>query len=142
MRMFLRRIRTWTIADYATVIESLATAAIVEAALRFCSIETILGMIETIRPGHAATALDDHGRARLSRFAAAPYRLLSPRLNCLRHSLVLCAMLRRRGAPARLCIGVERQGDGLAAHAWVDVPDLDRDGALSRFHELPRAWSA
>ena len=142
MRVLLRRLRAWTIADYAMVIESLATAALVEIALRFCSIQTILGAIETIRPERVATALDDGARARLSRIAAAPYRATSPRLNCLRHSLVLCAMLRRRGAPARLCIGVERLGDGLAAHAWVDVPGMDRDDGLSRFRELPRAWSA
>ena len=142
MRVFLRRVSTWTIADYATVVESLATAAMVEVALRVSSIQTVLGAIETIRPLRSAAAPDGDTRARLSRFAAAPYRLVFQRPNCLRHSLVLCAMLRRRGMQARLCIGVERLGDGLAAHAWVDVPGMDRDGGLSRFRELPRAWSA
>jgi hypothetical protein len=38
----------------------------------------------------------------------------------LRESLVLLALLRRRGQPARLQIGVNKSGNTLLAHAWVD----------------------
>lgn len=40
---------------------------------------------------------------------------------CLPRALAALAMLRRRGIAGRLCLGVARNGSGLAAHAWVEV---------------------
>jgi len=40
---------------------------------------------------------------------------------CLPRALAACAMLRRRGIPCRLHLGVARNGENLAAHAWVEV---------------------
>jgi hypothetical protein len=42
---------------------------------------------------------------------------------CLPRALATHAMLRRRGIESRLCLGVAREQDGLAAHAWVEVGD-------------------
>jgi len=45
------------------------------------------------------------------------------RLNsaCLPRALAAQAMLRRRGIPCRLCLGVAREGGGLLAHAWLEI---------------------
>jgi Transglutaminase-like superfamily len=40
---------------------------------------------------------------------------------CLPSALAVHAMLRRRGIASRVCLGVARKGDELAAHAWVEV---------------------
>ena len=40
---------------------------------------------------------------------------------CLPSALAAHAMLRRRGIASRVCLGVARKGDELAAHAWVEV---------------------
>ena len=40
---------------------------------------------------------------------------------CLPRALAALAMLRRRGIPSRLCLGVAREQSGLVAHAWVEV---------------------
>lgn len=40
---------------------------------------------------------------------------------CLPRALAAQAMLRRRGIASRLCLGVARDGDGLAAHAWIEL---------------------
>jgi len=40
---------------------------------------------------------------------------------CLPRALAAQAMLRRRGIPSRLCLGVAREGSGLLAHAWVEI---------------------
>jgi Transglutaminase-like superfamily len=40
---------------------------------------------------------------------------------CLPRALAAHAMLRRRGIASRLCLGVCRAGDELAAHAWVEI---------------------
>lgn len=46
------------------------------------------------------------------------------RNTCLFRSAVACDLLRRRGFPARLRIGVASDGErgaGIAAHAWVEI---------------------
>jgi hypothetical protein len=40
---------------------------------------------------------------------------------CLPSALAAHAMLRRRGIASRVCLGVARKGNELAAHAWVEV---------------------
>jgi hypothetical protein len=40
---------------------------------------------------------------------------------CFQRGLALHWMLRRRGIPSILLYGARRDGDGLAAHVWVDV---------------------
>jgi hypothetical protein len=62
------------------------------------------------------------------------------RNTCLYRSVAECLALRRLGMPARLCIGVEEDGDSLdhvAAHAWVEV-----DGVVTANGEGPQAGMA
>ncbi len=40
---------------------------------------------------------------------------------CLPRALAAQAMLRRRGIASSLCLGVARDGQGLAAHAWIEL---------------------
>lgn len=42
---------------------------------------------------------------------------------CLRRSLVLWWLLRRRGIDSRLRIGVRKEADGILAHAWVECQE-------------------
>jgi len=49
----------------------------------------------------------------------AAHRTLGPR-SCLTRSLLLGWLLRRRGIPATLRIGVRLVGGSLEAHAWVE----------------------
>ena len=50
---------------------------------------------------------------------AARYGLY--KANCLHQSLALCRLLRQRGMPARLRIGVRLQTQLFQAHAWVEL---------------------
>lgn len=43
------------------------------------------------------------------------------RLSCLPRSLALCRLLRERGYPAEVKIGVRREAGRLRAHAWVEL---------------------
>lgn len=59
---------------------------------------------------------------------------LFPRRPCLPQSLATRYLLARVGCPTELRIGVQRQGAGLAAHAWLEkegVPVIDAEGATS-----------
>jgi hypothetical protein len=68
--------------------------------------------------------------------AAAAHHLLGA--TCLARALVLCRLLRRRGFPARLCLGTARTGELFEAHAWVecDGRPLTAGGSIERFEAL------
>jgi hypothetical protein len=61
-----------------------------------------------------------------------------PRANCLPQALAAEAILRRRGHPADLRLGVTRGDDGVEAHAWVESYGrvIVGDGDLDRFEPL------
>jgi len=48
-------------------------------------------------------------------------RCLRPRPTCLAKALVVSWLLRRRGVPAQLVIGVSKARGQLQAHAWVEL---------------------
>jgi transglutaminase superfamily protein len=77
--------------------------------------------------------------ARLGGAVVRTLRLLPTDSRCLMRSLVLTALLTRRGIDSRLVLGVRRDED-FAAHAWVEhagVPLLDPgDPGFKRLLEL------
>jgi hypothetical protein len=64
----------------------------------------------------------------------------------LPRALAVQTMLRRRGIASRLCLGVAREGDRLAAHAWIEVgrsksvgsAEAERFTLLAEFGGAPR----
>ncbi|MDH3734023.1 MAG: lasso peptide biosynthesis B2 protein [Gemmatimonadota bacterium] len=51
-----------------------------------------------------------------------------PKVTCLVKALALRGMLARRGQPSGVRLGVARNGLGLDAHAWVEVPGVGEFG--------------
>ncbi len=41
--------------------------------------------------------------------------------SCLARAFAALAMLRRRGIPAKLCLGVARESGQVIGHAWVEI---------------------
>jgi hypothetical protein len=117
-------------ADYATMAESVTIAVLVELGLKLMSVAEILARLERLQP--ARNRIFSRHSYPLPRFASAAYRLLPIESTCLRESLVLYALLRRRGATPRFCVGVKRDGLELAAHAWIacDGSDVAIDAAF------------
>jgi hypothetical protein len=58
---------------------------------------------------------------RLSRLVSIAANRGPYRANCLRQSLVLWWLLRRRGISGELRFGVRKEGEGVQAHAWVEL---------------------
>ena len=72
---------------------------------------------------------------RLGRLARMAGRYVPTNGSCLRQSLLVWWLLRRKGMPAELRIGVRTQ-EGFAAHAWVEVdgqPVNDAPDVAERF---------
>ena len=119
--------------DYATMAESVALAVSIEIGLRLTSVATMLTWLD--RLSFARARLDTRPSYSLDRFASAAYRLLPIEGTCLRESLVLYALLKRRGATPRLCVGVKKDGVELAAHAWIECGG-SQTGGDENFVEL------
>ena len=120
-------------ADYATMAECVVIALAIELGLRLTSVATLLARLDRISPSRWNPLPPSY---RLDQFAAAVYRLLPIRSTCLRESLVLYALLRRRGAAPTLCLGVKKDGGQLAAHAWIECAGLMTNGDQTAFQKL------
>jgi len=72
--------------------------------------------------GRAAVGEDQQAVARrLGRLVNIASRHGPWTATCLRRSLALRWLLRRRGLPAELCVGVGRDDGRMHAHAWVEL---------------------
>jgi hypothetical protein len=105
--------------------EALTLALAIEVALRVTSVARVLRCLDRLQG--ATDSVISTPSYSLNRFAPAAYRLLGIRSTCLRESLVLYGLLRRRGATPRLCVGVKKDGSGLAAHAWIEGDGVSKD---------------
>lgn len=67
-----------------------------------------------------------------------------PGATCLPQALAAEAILRRRGHPADMRLGVKRGDDGVEAHAWVESYGrvIVGDGDLDRFEPLEASDTA
>ncbi len=87
----------------------------------------------------AATPAAD-GAQRIARLVAIAAHHGPYRATCLRQSLALWWLLRRRGTPAELRLGVCKDGGELQAHAWVEHDGMALGGGSdlgSRFAAFP-----
>ena len=108
-------------ADWLSLGEAWLALAAARAAVRFRPLPKLLRDAADVNASTAAAPARDPRPEieRLQRLVriAARYRL-SP-ATCLPRALALRAMLRRRGIPAALEIGVRKDGERLRAHAWL-----------------------
>ena len=106
--------------DYLIASEVLALAVWIEMAIRVMPVSRVIERLT-----HASSPVADDVAAanayrRLLGFVAVAYDVLPLPGTCLRQSLVLYGLLERRGVPSRVRFGVEKRGQALAAHAWVE----------------------
>ena len=96
-------------------------------------------------PEHARLSEDAMSYAlRLGRLARIAGRYVPTNGSCLRQSLLVWWLLRRKGVPAELRIGVRTQ-EGFTAHAWVEVdgqPVNDAPDVGERFAPFDGSLSA
>jgi transglutaminase-like putative cysteine protease len=84
--------------------------------------QELVTAVEQLTAGRPERASDDRDRVialRLGRAVIRTLKLPGADSRCLMHSLVLVALLARRGIESSLVIGT-RSGPDFAAHAWVE----------------------
>lgn len=114
----LRKIASLPYRDRLILIEAIVFAIPVELGLRWIGFDTLVK-----RLGRARRSLGRQGPVdgeQAARLVEAASRFYPFELTCLKKSLVLFWIFRRRGLPAELCIGVKKEvGGEPEAHAWI-----------------------
>lgn len=114
----LRGARTLAWQDWRLLFEAGCLAIFIEIALRMLSFNDLLARLEVVdsRISTAPASL----RPACDRAVDRTYRYLPLARTCLKESLVLLRLLRRRGVSAHLRLGVRKEGARLVAHAWIE----------------------
>lgn len=107
--------------DWLLVAQSWVLLVVGEVALRIFGFSRIQQVIESAKP-RRNTQVGDFNRLfrRISNMTdiAARNHILS--FTCLRRSMVIAWLLRRRGVPATIHLGVRKDAPDFEAHAWVE----------------------
>ena len=128
----VRRVAALTRPEWRVLADGAIAAARIELGLRTRPLARVIAWAES-RPAGGPGAVAAH---RLSVLSSWPYRAVGWTPSCLRRSLVLTALLRQRGQPAVLCVGVRREGARIRAHAWVECAGETFDAAAEPFERL------
>jgi hypothetical protein len=113
----LRKIARLSYHDYLVLGETIAFAIPVELGLRLVGFDRLVRRLGRVGRVRQPVMLDGERAARL---VEAVSRLYPFNPTCLKKSLVLFWMFRRRGLPADLRIGVRKVSGELEAHAWIE----------------------
>lgn len=107
------------LADGPMLAEALAALALASLAIAFLPFRRVAAFASPRGHGPARTDAETVRRARSA--VTGWSRRVPWRAVCFQKGLALHWMLRRRGIRSVLLYGARRDGDGLAAHVWVDV---------------------
>ena len=114
----LRRIYNISFSDLVIIGEAMALAVPVEVGLRCLSVDTLVARLgRTRRDGRRKARVDVERAAQLVEAVAVLYPF---KATCLKNSLILFRILRRRGIPAEVRLGVRKVQDDFNSHAWID----------------------
>jgi Transglutaminase-like superfamily len=136
-RSRLARFRSLPPSDRVLFLVALAAIASVRIGLWLTSFRRLHLAFERIAPSAGAPD-PTPGEAERIGWAIGSAARFVPEATCLPQALAAEAMLRRRGHPADLRLGVTRGDDGVEAHAWVESYGriIVGDGDLDRFEPL------
>jgi hypothetical protein len=112
-----RAARTLTAAEWLLLVEATVVALAVRVGLGVFRLPALASGLDAL-PRRASGIPIDRAVQLANRAAV---RIAGP--TCLCRALVLFGVLRRRGEPAELVIGVRRQARRFDAHAWLIVRD-------------------
>jgi hypothetical protein len=112
---------------------------VIPPALRLLPLDRLVERLGRQRSRRRPDAVQQ--QAIMERVDALLGRLPPPwRKTCLTRSVVLYHLLRRSGVPVELCIGVRRDNQEFAAHAWLERegrPYMEL-GEVTGYEELAR----
>lgn len=135
--MTLRRLIRLPPWELAVLVEAALLFVPVEIGLRLLAVDSLLARLMRSPADETARHAVVPARAAVLVERLAGWYPLEA--TCLKKSLVLLRILRRRGLRAELKLGVRTADSGFASHAWVECEGerLLDDGGAGRFTPLP-----
>jgi len=123
------RVRAWS--ERWLLLEAVAWLALGRAAIRLLSLQQMAGWLGLAQGG--ALAEFEPGMAKMAANIGWAVRTVAARTHgnatCLVQTLAGAAMLRRRGIPCTLSLGIARNVNGITAHAWLGCGNVILTGA-------------
>jgi len=108
--------------DWALLALALVLLPPVSVGLRLVGLRRALALVEALSPARRRCAEDDpRGAPRTAWLVEVAARCWRPRPTCLAKALVVLSLLKRRGLPAQLVVGVTKARGPLEGHAWVEL---------------------
>lgn len=109
-------------ADWALLARALILLPPVSVGLRLVGLRRALALVQALPPARRRCTEDDPGGApRTAWLVEVAARCWRPRPTCLAKALVVLSLLKRRGLPAQLVVGVTKARGPLEGHAWVEL---------------------
>lgn len=138
-RSRVARFRSLPSSDRDLFLVALVAIVSVRVGLWATSFRRLRSSVERIAPPHGMPD-PTPGEADRIGWAIGSAARFVPSATCLPRALAAEAILRRRGHPADLRLGVTRDEGGVQAHAWVESYGrvVVGDGDLERFAPLVR----
>jgi transglutaminase-like putative cysteine protease len=113
---------------------------LIDLSLRGLGFQRSRGWLARFAHTDAAAPVDSAALTAAQRLAwlARAIGARSPwRTSCLRQALAVWLLLRRRGLPAEIRIGVVRRDPPFQAHAWVELGDVALDPEAAAYKAFP-----
>jgi hypothetical protein len=104
------------------VLEALLLMVLVRVGLAGCSVLRVRRMLSLYTERRGSCGGSDRGDLQRIQWAVAAGARRVPGATCLVQALTADALLRRRGFPSEMCLGVRKRGTpsgSFEAHAWV-----------------------
>lgn len=123
-------------------VQALLLVGAIRVGLWLLPFRMLRSLLRTIMPQQDGDPTEDWGMVKRISWAVQLASRYVPAASCLTQALATQVLLRRRGYPAHIRIGVTRDtGGALEAHAWVESQGLIVIGGpekrVARFTPLP-----
>ena len=132
--------------DWAVFAGALGLLSLVSLGLKVAGLRRTLALVDSRAEARRCCAgVDPRGAARIAWLVEIAARCCRPRPTCLTKALVVFSLLKRRGLPAEVVLGVTKVRGPLEGHAWVQLgegavvgdPEPVRYTTLCRIPALP-----
>jgi Transglutaminase-like superfamily len=145
----LRKASTLSRYDWGSLAVALGFLPVVSVGLRLIGLRRMIALGEALAAASPRWGGDDpRGVARTAWLVEIAAHRCLPRPTCLAKALVVFSLLKRRGLPAELVIGVSKTRGLLEGHAWVElggvavVPGDPRPASYSALVRIPASRPA
>ncbi|MFQ5656811.1 MAG: lasso peptide biosynthesis B2 protein [Candidatus Methylomirabilales bacterium] len=123
-----RKLHSLSLSEACFLFEAAAAVVAFDVAFRLLSSKTCLALFERRGGSHARRS--GANSQRMAWLVDVADRYAPGRSSCLRRTIALAWLLRRRGIATNMRIGVAREGDNITAHSWLESGDGQVFGLL------------